>query len=408
MDQITHRGRVATIGSTLLLQNEWDIRIEKLKAAKAAVPAAKLTDADSKALSEQFAATVLKHLVLDPKLVEKYKSTHAKSSAVPGIKWADTPPGDDEIWRELFSWIVSFHEDWAEGKLYGMLMNRPLWSGLRARNKSAIERHDLPEFVKFSSEDKRSRTVNFWIGLSSVGMFVRDKHALYRDLLAIEAQMFTTPLGGGRSISPLVEGGDVYLQVAEHLKDKIREPLIVELGDDRNEIMDGEIRPYDMAGCEAITGDTLGPGFYPVLTSAGGFAQLGSGVYCTSILDMYTTRAFRRALGFGVQQSDSLEWQQADYKVQFLLGMRYKEDPFRPRLQGMKLTGDSADKAVSLQPGRSIELRGSHGSEVVERWILAYKGETPSGGTLLDGLIRYKEEKGYFDPSRFVETAVGL
>ena len=92
MDQITHRGRVATIGSTLLLQNEWDIRIEKLKAAKAAVPAAKLTDADSKALSEQFAATVLKHLVLDPKLVEKYKSTHAKSSALPGIKWADTPP----------------------------------------------------------------------------------------------------------------------------------------------------------------------------------------------------------------------------------------------------------------------------------------------------------------------------
>lgn len=406
LDQIMHRGRVGTIGSSLLQGNEWRRRQAKTIEATEQVPDAALSDGESSRLATGVAEITLKHLVFSPAKIDAYRTSHSNSSAVPGIKWGQTPAGTDEIWRELYDWIVKFHEDWRDGKLFGKLMNRTLWSGMRARNKSSLRTQTPGMFPSFIEEDDRSRIVNFWIGLSSVGAFIDDKAAWYNELLLFGNTITKPPLGGGRSISPLVEGGLVYTQVADQLASGESEPLIVELGDDRNIIFNGKINAYDMNACEAITGWTLGKAFWPLMTSAGGFAQLGSGIIYTSIFDMYTTQQFASKLGYLKGNDATLEFQEADTEVQFLLGMRYKEDPLRPRFQGVKLTGDSAEKAMNLSPYKNIKMNGSHDLDVIQRWCDAYRGQTPDGDSLLESIRKTANELDYFDPSKFVTQAV--
>jgi hypothetical protein len=407
IQQVNHRGRVCTIASNMLLVNEWNRRVAKTKEALAEVPGAALTESESKSLAEKFAAINRKYLVYKPELIDKYKVAHKHSSAVPGIKWIDTPDGSDEIWQELFDWTAKFMEDWEAGLLYGKLLARPFWSGIRARNKTPIGRRSLPSNpVHWNGTDDRSRTVNFLIGFSSVTAFIEDKKSWYRDVLQLFRDEINPPNGGGRRISPLVEGGEIYEIVAESLQNRSSEPVVCELGDDCNIIIDGEIQPYDMNACEAITGHTLGRGFWPCLTTAGGFAQLPSGIWATTALDIATTQCFQKEVGWLKGNDATLEFQEADYKSQFLLGLRFKEDPLRPRFQGVKLSGDSAEKGVSVKPNDSIVLKGSHGTEVVTRWCDAYRGIGHDGESLLASVKRIDSGLDFFDPSTLVTQAV--
>jgi len=317
-----------------------------------------------------------------------------------------SPPAPDPLYEELYEFVKEWLEKWESGDLLGSFPAQPTFMGLRARTTGKITSRFSEEVRSFSGDEDRSRVVNFEAAFSGVSMFIPDHKAYYGECLRLGLDFFK-PNFPGKYITPLVEGGDVYFEVADHLSSGEKEPLIVQLGDDLNIITNGEIRPWDGKTAESYAGITLGKGFWPIMTTWGGMAQLPSGIWCTSIMDMYMMmRMWGQGLEKGKDLEGIIEWQTEDYDVQFLLGLRYKDDPHKPRLQGLKLTADTPKAGSSMPPLGELALSGHHDLPTVERWAASYTGTLPDGKTILDELRDIKAEKEYFDPSEFIARTI--
>jgi len=155
----------------------------------------------------------------------------------------------------------------------------------------------------------------------------------------------------------------------------------------------------------------MGTSFTQFMTYVGGFPALPSGIAMTSLfgtlcsIKAYSTMesAFPSdsvvvILGDDVNVLSRkvvrrsipgiLEFQEDDYVRQFLLGLSFKDDPAAPRAQGIKLTGDRADKAQPaslIYGGTRKKVVGHHHPEAIKLWCDLYRGMV-GDRTLIDAL----------------------
>ena len=237
--------------------------------------------------------------------------------------------------------------------------------------------------------------VFFELSRSSTSAFI-DKEPWYKEAIQLGLDYFGNTIDH-EYLTPVVDGGSVYHSVSEALQGN-REPCIIALGDDHNIVSEGKVEAYDGNNWESFTAVLLGKGFSPYMTDFGGQSHLPSGNYATSLLDAYAmmftnTRA----------PNEVVEYQEADSDVQFILGLRFKDDPQVPRFQGLKLTVDNKDRGVNFKSGTELTLRGKHSPEQIQRWVDGYAGVFQDGTVLLDlmGALTM-EDRDYIDPSEVV------
>jgi len=282
-DQITHRGRTATVFSSTLQVQEMRRRVALQQENAEALRSLTLTASTSRSLAEQFAAITLKHMVNDPDKIRRYIKDHEFSSIVPGLKWADLPAPPHELYDVMFEWHKEFHEKLAAGEMHGMIFADPLNMGGRARSKTAIE--DLSSYLQdptLETLEDRARMVFFHVSTASTSM-VLNKKAWYREVVGLGTEYFQHMIDH-ELITPVIDGGQVYGEVSDALLGN-REPVICALGDDWNIAKEGELVAYDGNNWESFTPPILGEGFTPWMTPFGGQIHLPSGNYATSALD---------------------------------------------------------------------------------------------------------------------------
>jgi len=338
-------------------------------------------------------------MVNDPDKIRRYIKDHEFSSIVPGLKWADLPAPPHELYDVMFEWHKEFHEKLAAGEMHGMIFADPLNMGGRARSKTAIE--DLSSYLQdptLETLEDRARMVFFHVSTASTSM-VLNKKAWYREVVGLGTEYFQHMIDH-ELITPVIDGGQVYGEVSDALLGN-REPVICALGDDWNIAKEGELVAYDGNNWESFTPPILGEGFTPWMTPFGGQIHLPSGNYATSALD-----------GLAMQCSNTrapdsiVEYQEMDSKVQFVLGLRFVDDPIIPRFQGAKLTVDDARKSFDLKSGDTARLRGKHSSQEIARWTDGYRGVFADGRTLLELMTDVSADRDYIDPSEILEEIV--
>jgi len=324
---------------------------------------------------------LLKRFKMDDKTIAKYVKEHEKSSIIPGVKWGALP-AEKSWWTEYYNTMKGYIED---GYFSGN-WNAPFNFGGRQRADQQVEKGE----IHYDLEVTRTRVVMFHPALSSTFMFVPDKQGFYKEVWDSVLDVFEI---NDHVMCPFVHGGAVYGQAAASLKDG--EKSVIVLGDDVNIYQGGKQYAFDGVNWETQVGTILGKPFHGSKTFFGGMYHVPSGVYDTSLDDTIASLwvySQNNDLVEGVNINGIMEREEMDEKTNFMLGLSYAEDPLAPRLQGLKLTVDKADKSLPLPQGRNLEIKSKYEEDVIERWYLAYHGTTPTGGTLLDFLETIKPE----------------
>jgi hypothetical protein len=244
----------------------------------------------------------------------------------------------------------------------------------------------------------------FTPAMSSVFAFMPDKKGFYDEVISGALNVMKI---NDHFITPMSHGGEVYGAASEALQNN--EDVVICLGDDLNIFNGGKQLAFDGVNWETQVGSILGQPFHGTKTYFGGTWHVPSGVFDTSLDDtlasMWVYSQHRDMMRDGVEIPGIMERETLDEEVNFMLGMAYSYDPLMPRLQGLKLTMDKSDAAVSLPTGRKLEIVSKKPDDEKERWYLGYHGTTPTGGSLLDFLQEIKPEdfKGG-EVSQLIET----
>jgi hypothetical protein len=382
--QITHRSRPAGLMSNRLQLNELNRRVDKAKANKAILDSISLPPSIAEEIVSIKKNALLKRMKLDKPTLTKYIKEHEKSSIIPGLKWGQLDPDDNQFWSEYFNIIKGYAEsDFFSGNAF----NTPFNFGSRQRADQQV----VPGDSVYDLDVTRTRIVMFTPAMSSVFAFVPDKVGFYREVLDGAMNVFEI---NDHFITPMTHGGEVYGAASEALRNN--EDVVICLGDDVNIFRKGEQLAYDGVNWETQVGTILGEPFHGTKTYFGGLYHVPSGVFDTSLDDtlasMYVYSTHRDAMRDGVEIGGIMERETEDEAVNFMLGLAYAYDPEMPRLQGLKLTMDKSDAAVPLPTGRNLELVSKKPEDEKERWYLGYHGMTPTGGTLIDFLSEVKAE----------------
>ena len=379
-NQITWRSRPATLMSNRLQLNELNRRVDNAKANMPILDSISLPDSIAAEITSIKKDALLKRLKFDQDTLTKYIKEHEKSSIIPGLKWGQLDPDDRPFWMKYYNTLKGFYE---QDVFSGNAFNSPFNFGSRQRNDQSVEPHK----VHYDLEVTRTRIVMFKPALSSVFAFVPDKTGFYEEV--INGAMDVMGIND-HFITPLTHGGQVYGQAAECLADG--KDAVICLGDDVNIYKNGTQYAFDGVNWETQVGTILGKPFHGSKTYFGGMYHVPSGVFDTSLDDtlasMWVYSQHREMMRDGQEIPGIMEREASDEEVNFMLGMRYSDDPHRPRLQGLKLTMDKSDANVPMPVGRNLELVSTKKEDESERWYLGYHGTTPDGGTLLDFLTK--------------------
>jgi hypothetical protein len=375
-DQIGHRSRPANLASGRLQMNEMTRRVTKLRAnidnlRRYSVPSN---------ISEEILGikrdAVLSRIKFDPDWVSHYISEHKDSSVAPGIKWAGLPDphSNRSFWVNWMDTVKEGLELSLDGK---HRFDTPLNVGMRMRADQSTEAGE----AEYLLDVTRTRIVTFTTMLSSVFAFMPEKKGFYRDVFEGCLDVFDIR---ENVLFPPVHGGEVYIAAEEGLKDN--EPVDIVLGDDYNMYRKGEQFAYDGANWETQVGTLLGEPFYGTKTYFGGAYHVPSGVFDTTLDDTIASLwvAGKYLKDDGSRQiADVFEREEKDENVNFMLGLRYVDDPSYPRLQGLKLVQDKATSTTILPRGRLLELENDYDEEQKLRWYLGYQGVTIDGESIL-------------------------
>lgn len=395
--QLTHRSRPAGLMSNRLQLNELNRRVNRVKENKDLLDSISLPSTIAEEIVSIKKDAMLKRLKLDKPTLEKYIKEHEKSSIIPGLKWGQLDPDDNQFWSEYFNTIKGYAEEYF---FSGQSFNDPLNFGSRQRADQSV----IPGESVYDLDVTRTRVVMFTPAMSSVFAFMPDKKGFYDEVISGALNVMKI---NDHFITPMSHGGEVYGAASEALQHN--EDVVICLGDDVNIFNDGKQLAFDGVNWETQVGSILGQPFHGTKTYFGGTWHVPSGVFDTSLDDtlasMWVYSQHRDMMRDGVEIPGIMERETMDEEVNFMLGMAYGYDPLMPRLQGLKLTMDKSDAAISLPTGRKLEIVSKKPDDEKERWYLGYHGTTPTGGSLLDFLQEIKPEdfKGG-EVSQLIET----
>jgi hypothetical protein len=399
--QIGWRSRAETTMSNLTQLNEFKKRLKAMKdpeLIQALKPYAMPSDISERLYSHKI-KTLIKHLKIDHDYIRKYVNEHKTSSVSPGLKWADLPdPSEDAaFWKMYFEHM----KDIAEQLLVGnRLPAFPMNLGGRARPETVTHR----DTWTYDVHTTRSRIVMFHPALSTFFVFVPNKTAFYKEVWDYSKDVMG--LSDLPILFPPVDGGLVYKAWGEGLKDKV-DLLVVILGDDWNMIINGEQFSWDGSNWEQFVPLILGEAFYPCFTSFGGHVALPSGVWSTTI-DGTIAMAWLASRVLDSKQKEVpgvFEIEQEDVDRNFMLGLRYVDDPMYPRLQGLKLTVDDATKTRRLKNNVAEEFESKYKEAESISWYNAYHGLTLSGESLLSPFSEIEAED-WVNPSKIAQKVI--
>lgn len=346
------------------------------------------------ALSTEIASikknALLKRLKIDDDTIRKYVKEHEDSSVIPGVKWKQLLPDDEssindlsQLWREWYNIL----KEAVEGPMFTESFNTPFNFGSRAR---VTEPQVEPGKTFYDLEVPRTRVVMYKDILSSLFLFVPDKKGFYQEVIEGALDVFDI---NNHVITPMTHGGEVYGAASSALNGD--EDVTIVLGDDVNIYKNGEQFAFDGVNWETQVGTILGSPFYGTKTYFGGMYHVPSGVWDTSLDDTLAslwTLGMNDDLNSGINIPGIMEREEMDERVQFMLGLAYAYDNEYPRLQGLKLSKDTAGSEVPLPQGRQLEIHAKTPEDQAERWYLGYHGTTPTGGSLLDFLDKIRPE----------------
>ena len=377
--QISHRSRPANLASSRLQMNEMQRRVSKVRANKDNLAQYSVPSNISEEILSVKRDAVLSRIKFDADWISKYISEHKDSSVVPGIKWSGLPdPHTDKgFWLDFMDTAKAGLELALDGE---HRFDTPLNIGARMRADQAVE----ADITEYDLDITRTRIVTFHPSLSTTFAFMPDKKDFYKDVFNACLDVFDI---SSNVLFPPVHGGEVYLAAAEGLHDN--EPVDIVLGDDFNRYRGGIQYAYDGANWETQVGTLLGPAFEGTKTYFGGVPHVPSGVFDTTLDDtiatLWVAAKFLDDKG-QVELPDIMEREKADEDVNFMLGLRYLDDPLFPRLQGLKLAQDKATAITTLPRGRLLELENSYTDDQSLRWYLGYHGVNVEGDSLLSSL----------------------
>jgi hypothetical protein len=257
-----------------------------------------------------------------------------------------------------------------DGNHAGYSQGLPMYTGIRSRSPGLGGHSPLEE--QYSGEIDRSRIIMFHPALSTWTLFLPDKKEFYAETLTKIQDLFGI---SEKVMTPIVHGGQVYVEAAEHIANGLLE------------------RCFDGKGWEAQVGILMNDAFSPYFTNMYGHRVLPSGITLTSWIDtvgslwilskMNVKYEMAVVLGDDVNvfsekdQSSGhmegiMEHQPEDEDIQFMLGVSYARDPWQPRIQGVKLMADRGDKAIHLplSPGFYVDdiVKGTHDERTTELW----------------------------------------
>lgn len=376
-DQIGHRSRPANLASGRLQINELTKRVNGIRSNYQNLLQYSVPSNIADELLAIKREAMLPRFQFDADWISHYISEHKDSSIVPGVKWGGLPDPhkDTAFWLEWLDHIKAGMELALDGE---HRFNSEFNYGMRSRADQATERDQ----VEYDLDITRTRIVTFHPALSSGFCFMPDKKGMYKDVFEETMDLFDI---NRNLLFPPVHGGEVYLAAANGLYDG--EDVDIVLGDDYNMYRNGQQFAYDGANWETQVGTILGEPFRGTKTHFGGFDHVPSGVIDTTLDDtlasMWVAAKFLPEDG-SRNIENVFERETLDENVNFMLGLRYSDDPLRPRLQGVKLAQDKAGSTVQLPRGRMLELTNSYSEEQSLRWYLGYLGDTIDGDSILD------------------------
>jgi hypothetical protein len=392
LNQISHRSRPYGVASFRLEVNELNRRITK---AKENLPVLRTLALDGSASAEIASIkrdALLKRIKWDDKCWEKYVREHKDSSIVPGVKWASLMD-DESIVDSSFkaAWTEMHKSAFQDHILTDQMWDSPFDLGLRARTGEQVQ----PGETDYVIDENRTRIVNFHMPASTLYSVVPDKTGMMDEIFTNVMDVFDI---NTQVMFPPVHGGEVYGAAAEALTHG--EKMLIVLGDDLNVYQKGEQFAYDGVNWETQVGTLMGDHNRGTKTFFGGMWHLPSGVWDTTIDGSIATLSvfsqMEDEILAGTDISGVMERELMDEEVNFMLGLRYADDPMRPRLQGIKLTVDRKEQSFDLPRGKTRQLGNKYSEDEAQRWELAYYGTTLEGGSLLHFLedIRPEDFRG--------------
>jgi len=384
--QITWRSRPAGLMSNRLQLNELNRRVTNAKANKSLLDSISLPSNIAEEIISIKKQALLSRMKLDKETLNKYIKEHEKSSIVSGLKWGQLPDYDDDpaFWKKYYDIVRGYVE---EEMFANKSFNTPFNFGSRQRADQSVE----PGKSHYDLEVHRTRIIMFTPALSSLFAFVPDKKGFYNDVLSRAMDVFKI---NQHVITPMTHGGEVYGAASEALRGN--ENVTICLGDDVNIFKNGNQYAFDGVNWETQVGTILGEPFHGTKTFFGDLYHVPSGVFDTSLDDTLASLwvlSQTPSMNEGEEIPGIMEREENDEAVNFMLGMAYAQDPDRPRLQGLKLTQDKSDAATPLPTGRNLELVSKRPEDEAERWYLGYHGTTPTGGSLLDFLMKVSADE---------------
>ena len=377
------RSRPGILASSKLQETEILRRVQKLKDTKDKLESFRMPSRTSEAILAVKKRATLEALRVDKDYLNHYLSEHKDSSILPGVKWAQLPTPDEDIsfWNKCLDLVKGNLEQYAfaEGMRYNGVFN----TGARQRADQEVIAGDW----SYDLEVSRTRVVLFNPQLSMIGAFMPDKPKWYGQIINAALQEFGI---SDHLLFPPRDGGDVYIGATEALVDN--EDTTIVLGDDLNFYKGGKQYALDGSNWESSVGTILGEPFYGTKTYFGGNYHVPSGVFDTTLDDTLATLWVRSQLSDAEIMAggipDIMEVSQADQDLNFMLGLRYVDDPHLPRLQGLKLAVDKAGGQRIVPRGGVIEVHSRYTEDQRERWYWAYHGLTPDGSPILHDLAQ--------------------
>ena len=376
-DQIGHRSRPANLQSNRLQLNELTKRTNGIRSNYNNLLQYSVPSNISQELLAIKREALLPRLKLDSEWISHYVNEHKHSSVAPGVKWSGLPTPSEDLgfWKDFMEDIKAGLELALDGE---HIFDSEFNFGSRSRADQAVER----DKTEYDLDITRTRIVTFKPNLSAVFAFCPDKKDFYKDCFEGALDLFDY---NKHVLFPPVHGGEVYVAAAEGLNDG--EEVDIVLGDDLNRYKQGKQFAYDGANWETQVGTILGEPFRGTKTYFGGHYHVPSGVFDTTLDDTFATMwvasQFLDDKG-EVEIENVMEREKADEDVNFMLGLRYVDDPLRPRLQGLKLAQDKATASVTLPRGRLLQLKNGYSEDQSLRWYLGYHGTTVDGESILD------------------------
>lgn len=406
-EQLHHRSRIAAVAFSCLRRQEFATRLEKAESAKGAIPV-KLSSDKADQLYEMILNEYLSHMVVDFEYIQYYIHDHRSSSLAKGVKWSDCMDFTSEDWQRVLSSLQRVIHNLIDMR-EGSEVITPYLTGMRARSPGfEDELYNVDSSVNIEYMLTRSRLIFFHPALSSWSVFVPDKTLMYKNIF--DKAMRIIGVKADNVYIPLVHGGEVYAKVSEWL-------------------VDGYIHTaYDGSSWDSQVGAILGRRFSPLLIRMGEL-QLGSGISLTSVLGtlamlvMYVhyfngeravilgddLNIFLQYEGKVITDNIAVGLEEADTSRNFVLGLSYHEDPLVPRLQGVKITGDRADRSIHLpsslnEPGYAY-ITGKHSQSEQLLYYGMFFGSF-GGKTLVEAVRALPPGKVYKGPTQAITDMI--